>query len=156
MNIFEKAYTGLKNKLPFVRRPTVNSAYDNLLDSFVNGQYRWVTEPRSKMNGYGWRTYYNAGRNVWINACIKVYVNEVRNLGFKIKSKEDGYSDVSRTNYLTDLFNNPMGLYSQDTYAIMHSKMWSSLLLMGDAFCKLFMMMFILMFQLVLNIFHVN
>ena len=136
MNLFEKAYTGLKNKLPFVRRPTVTSAYDTLLESFVNGQYSWVTEPRNKSYGVGWRTYRQASKNVWVNACVKVYVNEVRNLGYKIKSLEDGYSDISRTNYLTSLFDNPMGLYSQDTYAIMHSKMWTSLLIMGDAFCE--------------------
>lgn len=136
MNIFSKAYTGLKNKLPFVRRPTVNSAYDTLMDSFVNGQYTWVTEPRNKTHNVGWKTYYNAGKNVWINACIKVYVNEVRNLGYKIKSYEDGYVNVPRTNYLTSLFDNPMGLYSQDTYAILHSKLWTSLLVIGDAFCE--------------------
>lgn len=136
MNVFEKAYTGLKNRLPFVRRPTVSSAYDNLLDSFVHGQYAWVTEPRNKYFGVGWRTYHNAGRNVWVNACIRVYVNEVRNLGFKIKSKEDGYINIPRTDYLTNLFNNPMGLYSQDTYATFQSKMWTSLLLIGDAFSE--------------------
>ena len=136
MDLFEKAYTGLKNRLPFVRRPTVNSAYDNLLDSFVNGQYAWVTEPRNKYFGVGWRTYHNASTNVWVNACIRVYVNEVRNLGFKIKSQEDGYVNVSRTKYLTNLFDNPMGLYSQDTYATYHSKMWTSLLLIGDAFSE--------------------
>lgn len=136
MNIFNKAYEGLKNKLPFVRKPTVDSAYDNFLDRFVNGQYSWVTEPRSKSTGIGWRTYYQAGNNVWVNACIQVYINEVRNLGFKIKSLEDGYTDIPRVNYLTNLFNNPMGLYSQDTYATLQSKMWGSLLLMGDAFCE--------------------
>lgn len=136
MSFINKAFDGLMNKLPFVRRPTLDSAYDNFLDRFVNGQYSWVTEPRNKSVGVGWGTYYQAGRNVWVNACIKVYVNEVRNLGFKIKSLEDGYTDLARTNYLTNLFNNPMGLYSQDTYATLHSKLWTSLLLMGDAFCE--------------------
>ena len=136
MNVFDKAYDGLKNRLPFVRRPTVDSAYDNFLNNFINGQYNWVVESRSKSVGVGWRTYYRASKNVWVNACIKVYVNEVRNLGFKIKTKEDGYSNVSRVNYLTNLFENPMGLYSQDTYATLQSNMWSSLLLMGDAFCE--------------------
>ena len=136
MSVFNKAYDGLKNRLPFVRRPTVDSAYDNFLNNFINGQYNWVVEPRSKNVGVGWRTYYRASKNVWVNACIKVYVNEVRNLGFKIKTKEDGYSNVSRVNYLTNLFENPMGLYSQDTYATLQSNMWGSLLLMGDAFCE--------------------
>lgn len=136
MNIFNKAYEGLKNNLPFVRKPTVDSAYDNFLDRFINGQYSWVTEPRNKSTGIGWRTYYRAGNNVWVNACIQVYVNEVRNLGFKIKSLEDGYTNLSRVNYLTNLFDNPMGLYSQDTYATLQSNMWASLLLMGDAFCE--------------------
>ena len=137
MSIFNKAYEGIVTKLPFIRRPTVTSAYDNFIDQFLTNQYNsWIVEPRNKSVGVGWRTYYNAGKNVWVNACIKVYVNEVRNLGFKIKSKEDGYVNLSRTDYLTGLFNNPMGLYSQDTYATFQSKMWASLLLIGDAFAE--------------------
>lgn len=132
MSIFTKLNAGLKNKLPFVRRPTVSSAYDNLL---LN-HYSWINEPRNKSAGVGWRTYYNAGRNVWINACIKVYVNEVRNLGFRIKSPEENHANIARVNYLTNLFHNPMGLYSQDTYATFQSSMWTSLLLLGDAFCE--------------------
>lgn len=135
MSVFEKAIGGLKERLPFVRRPTVKSAYDNLLLNYLN-HYSWLNEPRNKSVGVGWRTYYNAGRNVWVNACIKVYVNEVRNLGFKIKSIDENHKDSERVNYLTSLFNNPMGLYSHDTYATFQSAMWTSLLLLGDAFAE--------------------
>lgn len=136
MNIFTKAYDGLKSKLPLVRRPSSQSAYDNFLNDFVNGYYGWVTEPRVKSAGVGWHTYYKASKNVWVNACVNVYINEVRNLGYSIKSKEDNYVNIARTNYLTNLFDNPMGLYSQDTYATLQSKMWGSLLILGDAFCE--------------------
>ena len=65
-----------------------------------------------------------------------MFVNEVRNLGFKIKSPEDTHQNVERVNYLTNLFNNPMGYNSQDTYSTLQSPMWHSLLLLGDAFCE--------------------
>ena len=130
-NIFSKAYEGLKNKLPVLRRPSSNSAYNDLLID-----YSWVLSNRNKSAGVGWQTYYAAGRNVWLRSCINVYINEVRNLGFEIKSPDESHQNVERVGYLTDLFNNPMGNYSQDTYATYQSAMWHSLLLLGDAFSE--------------------
>lgn len=130
-NIFTKTYEGIKNKLPVLRKPSVNSAYDDFL---LN--YSWILSNRNKSSGVGWRTYYQAGRNVWLRSCINVYINEVRNLGFEIKSPDETHQNIRRVNYLTDLFNNPMGKYSQDTYATYQSAMWHSLLLLGDAFSE--------------------
>ena len=130
-NIFTKTIDGIRNKLPILRKPTVNSRYDDLLRD-----YSWILTSRNKSSGVGWRTYYQAGRNVWLRSCINVYINEVRNLGFEIKSPDETHQNVRRVRYLTDLFNNPMGKYSQDTYATYQSAMWHSLLLLGDAFSE--------------------
>lgn len=130
-NILTKTYEGIKNKLPVLRKPSVNSEYNALLLD-----YSWILANRNKASGVGWRTYYHAGRNVWLRSCINVYINEVRNLGFEIKSPDETHQNIRRVNYLTDLFNNPMGNYSQDTYATYQSAMWHSLLLLGDAFSE--------------------
>ena len=131
MNVFTRTYNGIKSRLPTLRRPETNSFYLDLLND-----YSWVLSRRDKALGIGLHTYYRAGMNVWINACIQVYVNEVRNLGFKIKSPEETHQNVAKVNYLTNLFNNPMGYNSQDTFATQHSAMWHSLLLLGDSFCE--------------------
>ncbi len=131
MNIFTRTYEGLKSKLPILRKPSVNSAYNDLLLD-----YSWILSNRNKSSGVGWNTYYRAGRNVWLRSCINVYVNEVRNLGFDVKSPDETHQNIERVNYITDLFNNPMGAYSQDTYATYQSSMWHSLLLLGDAFSE--------------------
>lgn len=131
MNIITKTYNQLKARMPVLRKPTFNSAYDNLLN-----QYSWIASRRNKGRGIGWHTYYQAGRNVWIRACINVYINEVRNLGFSIKSPEENHQNIERVHYLTNLFNNPMGYNSNDTYSTYQSAMWHSLLLLGDAFSE--------------------
>lgn len=131
MNMFTKAYEEIKNKLPILRRPSNNSAYNDLLLD-----YSWILSNRNKSTGIGWHTYYKAGENVWLRSCINVYINEVRNLGFEIKSPDESHQNMGRVNYLTGLFNNPMGNYSQDTYATYQSAMWHSLLLLGDAFSE--------------------
>lgn len=131
MNIFTRAYDGIKSRLPIIRRPSSNSAFEELL-----AEYSWILANRDKSSHVGYSTYYKAGKNVWINACIQVFINEVRNLGFKITSPDESHQNVERVNYLTSLFDNPMGLHSQDTYATHHSSMWGSLLLLGDSFCE--------------------
>lgn len=131
MSIFTKAVDGLKSRFPIMRRPQAQSQYMDLLYD-----HSWILARRDKSRGIGLHTYYKAGQNVWVNACIQVFVNEVRNLGFKIKSPEDTHQNVERVNYLTNLFNNPMGYNSQDTYSTLQSPMWHSLLLLGDAFCE--------------------
>ena len=99
-------------------------------------EYSWILSNRDKSTHIGYHTYYKAGQNVWINACIQVFINEVRNLGFKIESPEENHQNITRINYLTNLFNNPMGYNSHDTYATYQSSMWGSLLLLGDAFSE--------------------
>lgn len=131
MSIFTRAFNGLQSRFPILRRPSADSRYMDLLYD-----YSWILARRDKAQGVGLHTYYKAGQNVWVNACIQVFVNEVRNLGFKIQSPEDTHQNVERINYLTNLFNHPMGYNSQDTYSTLQSPMWHSLLLLGDTFCE--------------------
>lgn len=131
MSIFTKAYNSVRNKLPVLRKPSINSTYDNFLND-----YSWILTSRNKSSKIGWNTYYKAGYNVWVRACINVYINEVRNLGFSIKSPEESHKNVVKTHYLEGLFKNPMGFNSNDTYATYQSSLWGSLLLLGDAFSE--------------------
>ena len=59
-NIFTKTYEGIKNKLPVLRKPSVNSAYDDLIIHgflvIVINQVELVGEhitKRVEMYGYG-------------------------------------------------------------------------------------------------------
>ena len=131
MNIFTKTYNQIKASLSVLRKPAYTSAYSDLLN-----QYSWIAARRNKYAGVGWETYYRAGNNVWLRACINVYLNEVRNLGFTIKSPEETHQNIEKVHYLEGLFNNPMGFSNNDTYSIFQSQMWESLLLLGDAFCE--------------------
>ena len=131
-NIFTRAIDGVRDRLPPLRKPETNSAYLDLLDD-----YSWILSERDKNYGIGWHTYYRAGKNVWVFACIQAYLDTVRNLGFKIKSPEENYQNVARVDYLTNLFNNPMGLKSNETFSTLHSAMWKSLLLLGDSFVEI-------------------
>lgn len=131
MNIFTKTYNQIKARMPVLRKPAYNSVYDALLN-----EYSWIPARRDKQYGIGWHTYYRAGNNVWVNACINVYINEVRNSGFLIKSPEETHKNVERVKYLEGLFENPMGFNSNDTFTTYQSSMWESLLLLGDAFSE--------------------
>ena len=42
--------------------------------------YGWLFRPRNKNIGVGWQTYYQAMSNVWVNACIQTYIDEIINL----------------------------------------------------------------------------
>ncbi len=130
-NIFTKAYHTLNNKLPFLRRPK-NESYTNTL---LN-QYGWTFQRRSKSMGVGWNTYYHAMNNVWVNACIQTYLDEIINLGFIINNPEQNEVDFTHVSYLENLFNNPMGVSNNDSYEIFTMLMWKSYLGLGDAFCE--------------------
>lgn len=98
--------------------------------------YGWLFRPRNKNIGVGWQTYYQAMSNVWVNACIQTYIDEIINLGFTIYNPDLEEQNTNHTNYLKDLFNYPMGRKSFDTYALFQTVMWKSYLGLGDAFCE--------------------
>lgn len=131
MSIITKA----KNKileLPFLRQPKSHSRYNKYFTNLT-----WAFQKRNKSIGVGWHTYYAAMRNVWVNACIQTYIDEVINVNYQIKSPiENTYPNQTHQKYLTYLFDNPMGYDSQDTFSTHQTLMWKSYLGLGDAFCE--------------------
>ena len=130
LNNLKKSWNTLK-KLPVLRNPKLKSEYDFYLQTLG-----WALQRRNKTMGVGWDTYYRAMRNVWINACIQTYIDEVINLGFMISSPNNTEVDVVRTDYLTNLFENPMGFSSNDTFSSYQTLLWKSYLGLGDAFSE--------------------
>lgn len=131
MGFFDNITSSISERLPSLRKPEYNSLYESYLD-----EYAWTLQKRNKTIGIGWDTYYAAGNNVWISACIQAYVDTVTNLDYLIYNPNSETVNTTRVNYLNNLFENPMGLKRNDTYEIFQTLMWKSYLLLGDAFCE--------------------
>ena len=131
MGILDRAKSLLIDNLPYLRRPSNQS---NLLQHILENA--WAFQVRDKGAGSGWDSYYEGMKNVWVNACINAYVNEILNVGFKINNPEDTKINLAHVTYLTNLFNDPMGFSHNDTYTILTSLLWRSKLGLGDAFCE--------------------
>lgn len=131
MNPIRNIQKSLSNKLPILRKPKLKSNY-----AYVLSNIPWVLQRRNKAAGVGIHTYYRAMRNVWVNACIQTYLDEVVNLGFMIKNPYSDEVDVVASEYLTNLFENPMGYDSNDTYSSYQTLMWKSYLGLGDSFSE--------------------
>lgn len=131
MNPIRNIQKSLSNKLPVLRKPKLKSNY-----AYVLSNIPWVLQRRNKASGVGIHTYYRAMRNVWVNACIQTYLDEVVNLGFMIKNPYSDEVDVVASEYLTNLFENPMGYDSNDTYSSYQTLMWKSYLGLGDSFSE--------------------
>ena len=131
MNPIRNIQKSLSNKLPVLRKPKLKSNY-----AYVLSNIPWVLQRRNKASGVGIHTYYRAMRNVWVNACIQTYLDEVVNLGFMIKNPYSDEVDVVASEYLTSLFENPMGYDSNDTYSSYQTLMWKSYLGLGDSFSE--------------------
>lgn len=132
MGFFQDLNSTIQSKLPSLRKPEYNSLYESYLD-----EYAWTLQKRNKTIGVGWNTYYTAGNNVWISACIQAYIDTVTNLDYLIHNPRSETVNTTRVNYLNNLFENPMGLNRNDTYEIFQTLMWKSYLLLGDAFCEI-------------------
>lgn len=96
--------------------------------------YAWAFQESNKPNG-DLQVYYNAGNNVYVLRSIQVYCDESLNAGFSIKSETEA-NDETKSNYLTQLFNHPQGLYNELTFAMLNSQIWKSWLLTGDCFIE--------------------
>ena len=130
-NIFTKTRQRIQ-QLPFLRRPKPQSRYNRYFADLI-----WAFQKRNKSVGIGWHTYYKAMCNVWVNACIQTYIDEVINVNYKIKSPIDSpIPNTTHTTYLNYLFDNPMGYDSQQTFSTHQTLMWKSYLGLGDAFCE--------------------
>lgn len=131
MNIITKAKQKIL-ELPFGRQPKSHSKYNRYFADLI-----WAFQKRNKSVGVGWNTYYKAMCNVWVNACIQTYLDEVVNVNYNIKSPiESTVPNQTHIKYLNFLFDNPMGYDSQQTYSTHHQLMWKSYLGLGDAFCE--------------------
>lgn len=131
MNIFTRTKQRIL-ELPFLRRPTQQSSYNQYFNNLL-----WAFQKRNKSVGIGWHTYYKAMNNVWVNACIQTYIDEVINVNYKIKSPiESQKPNTTHIKYLTHLFDHPMGYDSQNTFSTHQTLMWKSYLGLGDAFCE--------------------
>lgn len=118
--------------LPFLRQPQRHSQYNRYFAEIL-----WAFQKRNKSVGIGWHTYYSAMRNVWVNACIQTYIDEVINVNYKINTPiESTIPNNTHTTYLNYLFDNPMGYDSQQTFSTHQTLMWKSYLGLGDAFCE--------------------
>ena len=130
-SIFTKAKNTVLN-LPFLRRPKPQSKYNRYFADLI-----WAFQKRNKSVGIGWHTYYQAMCNVWVNACIQTYIDEVINVNYNIKSPiESQEPNTTHQKYLQFLFDNPMGYDSQQTFSTHNTLMWKSYLGLGDAFCE--------------------
>ena len=101
------------------------------------------------MNDYGWSftkanknlgeldTYYSAYNNVYVKSCIKAYSKYSLINGFSIIDNNSTNVDPITVNYLTNLFNDPSGKQSTDTFAVLNSKIWTSWKLTGDCFLEI-------------------
>lgn len=131
MNILTKTKQRIL-ELPFLRKPTTQSSYNQYFNNLL-----WAFQKRNKSVGIGWHTYYKAMNNVWVNACIQTYIDEVINVNYKIKSPiESQKPNTTHIKYLTHLFDHPMGYDSQNTFSTHQTLMWKSYLGLGDAFCE--------------------
>lgn len=130
MGLFNKLKK-VGNYIPYLRRPL---PYSHSEDFSKN--YGSFFKYRNKNIGVGWNTYYHSMRNVWVNACIQTYIDEIINLGFTIKDPTSETVNEAHVNYFNKLFKQPLGLNSNYTYSIYQTLMWRSYLGLGDAFSE--------------------
>ena len=131
MSIFTTLRKEISSRIPFIRRPESQSQ----LDIFQNTYGSFLTY-RNKNMGVGWNTYYNCMKNVWVNACIRTYIDEILNLGFTITDPNLEGVNIAHTSYFEKFFKNPMGVNSNYTYSTFEKLMWRSYLGLGDAFAE--------------------
>ena len=131
VKILEGLKRKINNHMPRIRRPGANAHINQF-----NNEYGSFFKYRNKSVGVGWNTYYKAMSNVWVNACIQTYIDEIINLGFTIKDPNTEIVNKAHVDYYTKFFKKPMGSKSNYTYSIYQSLMWKSYLGLGDAFSE--------------------
>ena len=120
----------LRGYLPIVRRPAYDSNYNTFLSN-----YGWVFSNANKATG-DYTLYEKAENNVYVFRSIEVISDTLLINGFGINNPEDSEVNFERTQYLTNLFNNPQGTTSELTYAMFHKQYMRSFELTGDAFIE--------------------
>ena len=120
----------LRGFLPIVRRPNINSNFSQFVSN-----YGWVFSSANK-NAGDYTLYEQAENNVYVYRSIKLISDTLLINGYKINNPDDVNVNFERTQYLTNLFNNPQGYSSELTYAMFHNQYITSYELTGDAFLE--------------------
>ena len=120
----------LRSYLPAVRRPQYNSNYSKFLS-----HYGWIFANGNKTLG-DYSLYEQAENNVYVYRAIQVISDTLLINGFTINNPEDQEVNFERTQYLTNLFNNPEGYNADLTYAMFHKQYVNCYELTGDAFLE--------------------
>lgn len=117
------------------RLPTNRSESQNLIYNQLMENYGWSLQQSDKPLG-DYDIYYKAGKNVFVNAAINAYYNQLLSNGFTIKNPDSEIIDIPRVNYLTGLFDAPEGLKSNIRYSQFIRQVIRSYLLTGDTFIE--------------------
>lgn len=127
MNFWEK----IRTHIPYLRKPGKYSVYEKYL---MNNP--WLLRQRDKQNK-GVRVYYDAMKDVWINACITVKTNEILNLGWGVKNTDTTQDIVSpEDKYLTNLLKKPLGYGNHFNFEKLLSFICYSHMGIGDSFIE--------------------
>lgn len=116
--------------------PSNRSDHQTLLYNQVMNEYGWTQNESNKEIG-DYAIYYDAGKNVFVNAAINAYYNQLLSNGFTIKNTDSEIVDIPRVNYLNNLFQAPEGLKSNIKYSQFLRQIVRSYLLTGDAFIEI-------------------
>lgn len=115
--------------------PSNRSDNQNLYFNQLLNDYGWALQQSDKRIG-DYKIYYKAGKNVFVNAAINAYYNQLLSNGFTIKNPDSEIIDIPSVNYLTGLFDAPEGLRSNIRYSQFIRQVIRSYLLTGDAFIE--------------------
>lgn len=118
------------NRLPGIRQPHK----DSLLEAYLR-DYHWAFESTNKTYG-DIQAYYEALNNPIVARCNQVYIDESLANGFSINNPDEQTNDNTNINYLTQLFQNPLGLYNPYTFSMLNSQIWTSWNITGDCFIE--------------------
>ncbi|WP_297898211.1 phage portal protein [Methanobrevibacter sp.] len=124
---------GEKLQLPWIRRPKESSLFEGLMTHLG---WSLNTSRNSNSSLRSWNVYYQAMNNVWVNSSINAFIDEILSLGFGINNHDSENVDYANVKYLTELFENPMGLFEDDTFTTFTSQTWRSFMGLGNTFIE--------------------
>ena len=125
----------IKNKMK--QLPGIRSQNQNQLTlaDLYNSMYGWSQMTSNKPTG-DFELYFQAGNNVYVNRSIQVIIDTLLGTGFEINNLDENNINIPRTQYLKNIFNNPLGYSNELTFAMFHNQYLRSFLLTGDAFIE--------------------
>ena len=130
-NTIKRIGSNILSNLPSVRSRGQNLYYDRFMREFG-----WALEGNQQRTRYAdIQLYYQAGKNTYVQTCVKKYYEAVLNNGFEIVNKDESES-VEVVRYVESLFKHPSGLMSGETYSKFIKKVIMSYLFVGDAFIE--------------------